>query len=390
MYCRVVHLTSVHCAFDNRIFHKECKSLATAGYDVTLVAPNPDSKTIDDAVKLVAVRPPKNRSERVARTIWDVYGAALRTKAEIYHFHDPELMPVGVLLKAQGKKVIYDVHEDYPNTISCSEWVRPVLRRPLAAGTGVIEMVCSTIFDRVIAATPIIAARFPSAKTNLVQNYPWREELCPSPASTSYRERDPIVVYVGRLSNVRGLREMVSAVLLVAPHAQVKLVTAGEAAGGGEADLELGYGTGLVEHRGLLNRTEVAELMAHSRVGIVVLNPLKAYVQAQPTKLYEYMSAGLPVVASDFPIWREIVTSAECGLLVDPLNPQAIAEALLWLLQHPEEAEKMGQRGRRAVHEIFNWERESKQLLAIYAGLRPARGRLGQEAQTKPAGAEEK
>jgi glycosyltransferase involved in cell wall biosynthesis len=382
MRCRVVHLTSVHYAFDTRIFHKECKSLAAAGYDVSLVAQNPQCDPPCDGITLITVPSPKNRSERLSHTIWSVYQAAVRANAEIYHFHDPELMPVGLMLKAQGKKVIYDVHEDYRNSVLHAGWLPPALRRFAAAGVGMGEMAMSRTYDRIIAATPTIGARFPSAKTYLVQNFPWRDELCP-PASISYELREPIAVYVGRLANDRGLREMVQAVQLASGQVPVKLVTAGDVKSGAPADIELGRGTGLVEHKGLLSRSDVAVLAARARIGLAVLHPLESFKKAQPTKLYEYMAAGLPVVASDFPVWRQIVESASCGLLVNPLDPSAIAEALVWLLRHPSEAKQMGRNGQDAVNKLYNWERESERLISIYSELQATP--MGRGSRTKLA-----
>jgi glycosyltransferase involved in cell wall biosynthesis len=120
-------------------------------------------------------------------------------------------------------------------------------------------------------------------------------------------------------------------------------------------------------------RPQVRDLLARARIGIVTLHPTGNYVNSQPTKLYEYMSAGLPVVASDFPVWRKVVDGAQCGLLVDPMNPAAIAEALVWLLQHPEEAEAMGRRAQKAVLESYSWEREAAVLAGIYRELLPNR-----------------
>lgn len=383
MCCRAVHLTSVHFAFDTRIFYKECKSLAMAGFDVTLVAPHAEGDTVRDGVKLVAVRPPTGRRERVTTTIGSVYRAALRARGDVYHFHDPELMPVGVLLKAHGKRVIYDVHEDYPQTILMTEWIRPVLRRAVSAGIGMGEMAASLAYDRVIAATPTIAARFPAAKTQVIQNFPWRDELR-LPESNGYAARKPVCVYVGRLSNSRGLQEMAQAIQLASSRLPAKLVTAGDAISGAGANLEIGRGTGLVEHRGLQSRSEVAALLAGARIGLAVMHPLQCYIHSHPTKLYEYMSAGLPVVVSDFPVWREIVDSAKCGLLVNPLDTEAIAEAIVWLLSHPAEAEQMGRNGRRAVVEVYNWEQESTRLTSIYSELLAAKV-TGAQALRKPA-----
>lgn len=370
---RVVHLTSVHDAFDTRIFHRECKSLAMAGYDVTLVAPRAEGDLVADGIRVKGVAPPQDRRRRITHTVPEVYRAALQENAEIYHFHDPELMLLSPLLKMHGKKVIYDVHEDYTATMQDKHWIPGLLRRPAALTVGVCERAFVRACDRVIAATPKIANRFDVARTRLVQNFPWCHELrCPD--SRPYRERDPIAVYIGVLADVRGLRQMRQAVELAAREVSVKLVTAGRTIAGATTDLQDGSRNGLVEHMGQLSRSQVRELLVRARLGLVVLHATGNYVQSQPTKMFEYMSAGLPIVASDFPLWREIVESAGCGLLVDPLKPEEIAEAVVWLLRNPSQAAQMGRNGQRAVMEKYNWERESERLIATYAELHIANG----------------
>jgi glycosyltransferase involved in cell wall biosynthesis len=372
MGCRVVHLTSVHYAFDNRIFHKECASLAAAGYDVTLIAQNAGGDIVGESVLLRALPPPRNRIERATKTMWQLYRAALRERGAIYHFHDPELMPVGWLLKLQGKRVIYDVHEDYTGTMADKQWIPRSLRGIAKFGVTACEQFFADRYDRVIAATPTIAQKFKSPKTAIVQNFPWAAELvCTS--EESYGAREPIVAYVGALSNIRGLREMSEAVRIAAKTTPIRLITAGKVTAGADAIATDEDSNGLVEHFGMQTRPQVRDLLARARIGIVTLHPTGNYVNSQPTKLYEYMSAGLPVVASDFPVWRKVVDGAQCGLLVDPMNPAAIAEALVWLLQHPEEAEAMGRRAQKAVLESYSWEREAAVLAGIYRELLPNR-----------------
>ncbi len=113
---KVCILTSVHPPFDVRIFHKEAKSLVKAGYDVTLIAQH-DKEEIVDGVKIINLQKPRNRIERMTKTVSELYQKALRVDADIYHFHDPELIPVGKALKKRGKAIIYDVHEDYYESI---------------------------------------------------------------------------------------------------------------------------------------------------------------------------------------------------------------------------------------------------------------------------------
>ena len=124
-----------------------------------------------------------------------------------------------------------------------------------------------------------------------------------------------------------------------------------------------------VRFHGWSSRTEVANILGDVRAGLVVLHPLKNYIDSFPTKMFEYMAIGLPVIASDFPLWRRIISDVNCGLFVDPQNPEAIAKAMQWILDHPQEAEDMGQRGRKAVEEVYNWKSESVKLANLYESL---------------------
>lgn len=364
----VVHLSTVHGASDVRFFHKECVSLARAGYDVAVVAPC-DVDGVDRDVRIVAIKRETWRPRRMICGAFRALRAALRQRADLYHFHDAELIPVGLLLRLLGKRVVYDVHESVPEDILTKGYIPGPLRGVTSRLVRITQNVAAYCLDGIVAATPHIARSFPRGKTVTVQNFPLLEEMAgvkPPP----YAERAARVAYAGGIFPARKLDEVVTAMSLLPDSLDARLCLMGEIRPAAlEAQLRGSAGWKHVDFLGWINRHEVANMLAGSRVGIVTSVPSQNALHSQPTKLFEYMSAGLPVVASDIPRWREILEDVGCGLLVDPCGPQAIARAIEWILTHPKEAEQMGQRGRAAIAERFNWQRECRVLLQFYDRL---------------------
>ena len=363
---KVCHLTSVHPKNDTRIFYKECKTLVDAVYDVSLVVQN-DKDEVIDGVRILGIAKPKNRRERMTRTTHQVYWRALECDADIYHFHDPELIPVGLRLKRRGKKIIYDVHEDLPRDIFSKEWLAAPMRKLVSWTAEGIENYAAKRFDYIVTATPYIRDRFLKIKRKSIDinNFPILSELLHIP-NTEWSSKEKPICYVGGIGKIRGIHEMVQAIGLT----QYSMLLAGNFVSSAEKDIAVNLkGWSQVVELGHINRTEVKEVLSRSMAGLVLFHPEPNHINAQPNKMFEYMSAGIPVIASNFPLWKEIIEGNTCGICVDPLNVNEIANAINWIMDNPEQAKQMGENGRRAVEETYNWEQEGNKLLRIYEGL---------------------
>jgi glycosyltransferase involved in cell wall biosynthesis len=361
---KIRHLTSVHSVRDPRIFHKECKSLSGLGHDVALIACHERAEVVD-GIRIVPIDPPRHRSDRVVRVGWQVYRAAARERADVYHFHDPELMWVGALLKLGGSRVIYDVHEDLPKQIIGKPYI-PAWARPLVSRVAAIaEKLTAQIVDGIVAATPTIARRFPAGKTVVVQNFPEASFASIDAGATPFADRSDAFVYTGGLMEVQGVREMAEAFALL-PGGMTGTVAGTFHVPELEMQVAAMPGWQRVRFLGQVPRAEVLRVMGNARCGLVLNHPTVNYVEAYATKMFEYMARGMPVVCSDFPLWVDIVTTADCGIAVDPRSPRAIADAIRRLAGDAVLARRLGDNGRRAVAERFNWEAELTKLEALY------------------------
>jgi len=367
---KVCFLTTVHPPFDVRVFHKEARSLAGAGYEVVLVAQHEGAETVE-GVRVAALPRPKNRLDRMARLSFKALRIAVNERADVYHFHDPELIPVGLLLRAMGKRVVYDIHEDVPQTILDKHYLPRWSRRPLSWVVERAEGFSARWFSGLVAATPAIARRLGPLNRNavFVQNFPLLDEFV-SWSGMPWSQRPSAVACLGGITKGRGIRQMVEAMALLPDSLPVTLKLAGHFAPESlRAEVARMRGWTRVEELGWLDRQGVAEVLGQARAGLALLHPLFRYQLGYPVKMFEYMAARIPVIASDFPLWRQIVKGAGCGLLVNPLAPEEIAQAIEYLLTHPREAESMGIRGRKAVEEQYNWGKEERKLLQLYGRL---------------------
>jgi glycosyltransferase involved in cell wall biosynthesis len=362
---RICHITTVHPAADTRILYKECVSLLGAGYDVSLVAPHHEDCTLE-GVRVVALRGRiRNRLERIARRPREAHRAALALDADLYHFHDPELLFCGIALARAGKRVVYDAHEDVAVQILYKDWLPPLVRRPAARAAALVEAAAIARIDGVVAVNADILERLRRHQPRgvVVTNYPRLDEIVPARA---WNERERAAAYVGSITRVRGARELVDAMASV----DAELHLAGSMSPPTlRAELERSPGWGHVRYLGNASRRQVVDLLARVKVGVIPLHPTRNYVDAYPVKLFEYMAAGIPIVATDVPRWRELLEKHGCGECVPAGSPQELAAAIAGLLDDDERARAMGERGRRAALEHYSWQTQASALLRFYAEL---------------------
>lgn len=360
---RICHFTSAHPSDDVRIFHKECVTLAEAGFQVYLVVANGKEEVVKGVHIVNASVPASGRFSRILNTSRAVYRKALSLDADIYHFHDPELLPYALKLKRRGKKVIYDAHEDVPKQIMGKFWINKYLRKTVSVSFRAFENYIVKRLDHVLTATPFIRDRFlqVNPKTTDINNFPLLSEL---QEETSWKDKADEICYIGGLSQIRGIGELVDAMEQLP---DIRLNLAGSFSQASfETFVRSKAGWKQVKAFGFVSRAETAGIMANSRIGMVTFLPLPNHVDAQPNKMFEYMSAGIPVIGSDFPLWRDILVKNDCGICINPEDPAAIAEAVRSLLSDDAKAFRMGQNGRKAVLEKYNWTAEGQKLIKIY------------------------
>lgn len=362
---RIVHLTSAHPRNDTRIFSKQCRTLAARGYEVTLVVADNKGDEFRDGVRIADVGRLPGRLNRMFRTTRKVFDKAVELDAEIYHFHDPELIPVGLKLKRLGKKVIFDSHEDVPQQLLDKPYLDPVSLRVLSGAVALVERYACPRFDGIIGATPFIRDKFlaMNPRTVDINNFPLTGEL-ESPVEWG-NKRDE-VCFVGGIDAIRGAHEIVKACERLKTPTRLNLVGRfSEAAL--EARVKAYPGWARVNELGFLDRGGVREVLGRSVAGLVTSHPIGNFLYGLPIKMFEYMAAGIPVIASDIPFWREIIEGNGCGICVDPLDPHAIAKAIDYLVMNPEPAKRMGENGKRAVAAKYNWPVQAEKLVSFYS-----------------------
>lgn len=358
---KICHVTSVHPHTDVRIFKKECRSLSKK-YEVVLIAPNVDDQVIDD-VHVYGVKLPEGRANRI-KSLSRVYDKMVDVDADVYHFHDPELMKLGVKIKREKhKRIIFDSHEDVPQQILCKEWIPRLFRKPLSFVYGKYEKSKLQKYDALVSVTPAIVERLNRINpyTYQVTNYPALTKV------EGERTWGKSVCFTGGVSEQYLHHEIIS----ILQQTDANYILAGPCQISNYMEkLKSLHGWDRVDYRGVVPNEECYRIMQSSSAGLALLfySPNVGYKRGTlgVLKIFEYMMVGIPVICTDFDLWKEIVEGNNCGICVNPYDSREIVKAINYLMDNKDVAIKMGDNGREAVRKFYNWESQEKILFEMY------------------------
>ena len=360
---KICHVTSAHKPEDVRIYTKECVSLSNHGYDVFLVEQG-SSYEKEGVVILGLGEAPKSRRDRMGAFAKLAIDKALSCDADVYHLHDPELLRYALKLKRAGKKVVFDSHEFYSGTIKEKSYIPKPFRHIAAKVYSAYEKnVCKRI-DGVICASGAVVEYFRQFCNNveLITNFPIISDK-PHP---TYDER--VIIYAGGISEQWNHDVIVKA---IADIPEVTYVLCGRVSDSYLNKLKSLPGWNKVDYRGIVPHSEVPELMSSARIGMALLQPGlntdKMNGNYANTKVFEEMMAGLPVVCTEFKLWKKFVDEYGCGICVNPRDVVQVKKAIIALLEDRDMCQNQGSAGRKAIEERFNWAIEEKKLLSFYS-----------------------
>jgi len=364
----VCHITSAHERYDTRIFHKECKTLVANNYDVSLIVNDLYQEEIIDSINILSTGfKPKNRFQRMIKSQKLIKKRAIEVDADIYHLHDPELLRLASFLKSKNKKVIFDSHEDYVLTIEVKKWIPKPLRTMISKLYQNYENRVISKIDGALVCYHWTEDRYTKINTNtkLLFNFPKLSDY--RPVDINYGSHN--IVYAGGITDQWNHDYVIRSLGYTKNRLKYILV--------GNIEMEyLDYlntldGFDKVIFKGKLPYEEVLnDIYPQASIGVALLDyiPQCKYTvgNLSNTKLFEFMLMKLPVVCTDFDLWKEIINNEKCGICVNPKNPKEIADAFDYIAENPAMAKSMGENGFNAVKNKYNWEKDSENLLEVY------------------------
>lgn len=373
---KICHVTSAHKRYDTRIFQKECTSLSNMGYEVYLLVNDEIEDEMIKGVKIISTKfMPRNRLERFVKTKKNMLEIAIKLRADVYHFHDPDLIGLALTLKKRRPSVniIFDSHEDVPAQILEKKWLPMLLRKPVSKLFEIYQKNKLPRFDYLIGVTPHLVKKLKKInnKTEMITNYPLLDKSIDALNQKSFvSTKKEQICFAGGISRQWNHDIAIQSLAGL----DIRYVLCGSFENENYFEyLKKIDGWNKVDYLGKIPFEEVQDIYKSSKIGLALLSyqPNTDYKQGTlgNTKIFEYMQAGIPLICTDFVLWEKIVKKYHCGICVNPLKQDEVANAVQYLIENPDEADKMGNNGKKLVREKFNWNQEEKKLFYIYEEL---------------------
>lgn len=368
-------MTVSHPVTYSRFLDRESRSLARAGYDVTLIGLGGGGpRDGPDGIHLLPLAP--RRGPAKLALVRALGRMVRRLRVDVCQSLDPWSLLCVLWLRRSGlpTRLVYEASELFAQTYA-DRTDLPKLTRRLASGlVGRLERAACLSADLIIDTNRTRAARFErfGRRPVLVPNYPpW--ELLREPTSGVR----PWVAWTGLASRPRGFHVLLQALAeVIRQRNDVELHVCGEfdprddiGAWSVEFISKHGLGRNVWLH-GYLPYVDMFGLLADCCCGVILLQPERANdFTGQPNKLFEFMGSGLAVIASDFPEMSWVIRAHECGWVVNPQDPLQVAAALRAALEDPAATRQRGIAGRDAVFAHYTWQHAEQELLAAYGSM---------------------
>jgi len=366
---KVCHIISGFYRNNERIFWKQCRSLVHAGYDVTLLTNDGGKEETVAGVKIVATGFTfSNRFQRILLSKELNYKKVLEINPDIIQIHEPAFIPLGLKFIKHGKKLIYDSHEDFPRQILEKDWIPGLLRRPLSKLAEIYFIRTLKKYDAVIAVTPHIAESLKKASNNVhcVTNYPIVDNSMGIPSLDEYLRRDNLLCYAGTVYTCSLQDRIITAIKGL--H-NLNYTIVGNIDDDYKAYLLSNFDTQNVNFKDHVPREKLMDIYKNATIGMAIFDYLPNVGYKMGTlgsnKFFEYMCFSLPVICTDFILWKKIIDKYKCGICVKSNNIDEIRSAVKYLIENKEEAYQMGQNARRAILEECNWDTQEKIYLDV-------------------------
>jgi|TARA_B100001964_G_C14224340_1_gene596891 glycosyltransferase involved in cell wall biosynthesis len=360
---KICIFTSVHPWNDVRIFYKQATSLAKR-YSVELHAPAEfDKKTIN---KLTVRGLPlwENKRHRV-KTFFILLKRIWTSEADIFHFHDPELIVHGLILKIfRRKKVIFDVHENTIQLIKDRSWISYIYKKPLSLFYLGLEKLAPILFDKIILAEESYRSFIPN-NSEVILNFPLVSHILKD------QKKQTDAIYVGGVLKERGAFELLKIANYVVDEIPTFLMKIVGPVGNTllyelKKYIKINNLKNNVIITGAIDHSLAMEEVKKAKIGLAILHPIGNYLNSLPTKLFEYMCYGLPFIASDFEYWKRFFNGEKAGYFVPYDNTQYSADKIITLLTDDHLRNQLGVTGKELVKEEYEWLTEEKKLFTIY------------------------